>query len=523
MKTLSSYVRGSWYEAPGGHATLVNPSTEEPVARAGTEGLDFEAALAHARDRGGPALREMSLGERAALVRAMSKTLHEHRDELISLSMENSGTTRKDAKFDLDGATGTLAYYGSIGKRFGDARFLPDGDGEQLGRTAKFWCQHAWVPLRGAAVLINAFNFPGWGFAEKAAAALLAGMPVITKPATSTALVAWRSVRILVESGILPDGAVSLVCGSAGDLVSRLGSDDVLAFTGSADTGLRLRSMPNLLESGARVNVEADSLNTAVLGTDVEPGSATWDLFVRDVAREMTQKTGQKCTAVRRMFVPGGRIDRLQSELCERLSEVVTGNPADDAVTMGPLATAQQLQDAERGVAKLGEVAKVVFGTGRRVDGVGADPGKGYFFAPTLLRADDAAAADVVHRHEVFAPVATLLPYAGATADAAPLAALGGGTLVNSLYTDDEAAVRQFVEAGCGFTGRLYVGSKKMAEQAPGSGIAMPQSTHGGPGRAGGGEELGGLRALTLYSQRVAMQGHRALLQRVLGLDESNS
>ena len=410
-----------------------------------------------------------------------------------------------------------------IGKRLGDTRFLPDGEGEQLGRTAKFWCQHAWVPLRGAAVLVNAFNFPGWGFAEKAAAALLAGMPVITKPATSTAVVAWRSIQILVEAGILPDGAVSLVCGSAGALLSHLGSDDVLAFTGSADTALKLRSMPNLLASSTRVNIEADSLNAAVLGADVEPGSDTWDLFVRDVLREITQKTGQKCTAVRRVFVPSARIDRLQSELCERLGEIVTGNPEDGSVTMGPLATAQQLRDAEQGVAKLQEVARLVFGTGRRVDGVGAEPGKGFFFAPTLLRADDAGAAGVVHRHEVFAPVATLLPYDGATGEATAHVALGAGTLVNSLYTDDEAAVRDFVERGCGFTGRLYVGSGKMAEQAPGSGIAMPQSLHGGPGRAGGGEELGGMRALTLYGQRVALQGHRALLQRVLGIADKGS
>jgi oxepin-CoA hydrolase/3-oxo-5,6-dehydrosuberyl-CoA semialdehyde dehydrogenase len=517
MRTLKSYVCGRWHEASDGFATLHDPSTEEPIARASSAGIDFGAALAHARDVGGPALRCMTLGERAGLLKAMSKALYERRDELLDLSMTSTGTTRKDAKFDVDGATGTLAYYAALGTSMGDARYLPDGDGEALGRSARFWGQHVLVPRRGAAVLVNAFNFPAWGLGEKAAAAILAGMPIVVKPATSTAWLAERCVEILVESGAVPDGVLSSVCGSTGDLLARLGPQDVLSFTGSAATALKLRSGENLLRDSTRVNVEADSLNAAVLGTDVEPGSETWDLFVQDVTREITQKTGQKCTAVRRVFVPRARLDDVRDALAERLADVVAGNPADGSATMGPLATAAQLEDAIRGTAELAGAGRIVLGTGRPVDGVGSPAGKGYFFGPTLIEAEAATSAEVVHRLEVFGPVATLLPFDGDTASTGAAVGLAEGCLVTSLYSDDEGAVAGFLADGAAYTGRLYLGSEKMAAQAPGSGVALPQSLHGGPGRAGGGEELGGWRALGLYSQRVALQGSRPTLERLAG------
>ncbi len=517
MRTLRSYVCGRWHEATDRFATLTDPSTEEPIARASSDGIDFGEVLRHAREVGGPALRAMTYGERAAALKALSKALYEHRDELLDLSIASTGTTRKDAKFDVDGATGTLAYYAGLGAPLGDARVLLDGDGEALGRSARFWGQHVLVPRHGVAVLVNAFNFPAWGFGEKAAAALLAGMPVLVKPATSTAWLTERCLEILIEARILPEGALQLVCGSTGDLLDRLGPQDVLAFTGSADTALKLRSRDNLLRNSTRVNVEADSLNAAVLGADVEPGTETWDLFVHEVVREMTQKSGQKCTAVRRVFVPRARVDEVRDAISDRLGAVVTGNPADGTVTMGPLATASQLRDAIDGVGRLAEVAKIVFGTGERIDGVGAPTGKGFYFGPTLLQANDAAAATVAHELEVFGPVATLLPYDGPTSGTAPLVGLGQGSLVTSLYADDESEVAAFIAAGAAWCGRLYLGSEKMAAQAPGSGLALPQSLHGGPGRAGGGEELGGLRALTLYSQRVALQGSRPTLQRIAG------
>ncbi len=517
MKTLKSYVCGGWHEADGGFATLYNPSTEEPIAQASSQGVDFGAALAYARDRGGSALRELDFLARGELLKNMSRALYEKRDELIALSLENTGTTRRDAKFDLDGATGTLHYYGALASALGPNKVIVDGEGQKLGRSARFWGEHVRVPLRGAAVLINAFNFPAWGFAEKAAAAILAGMPVIIKPATSTAMVTERCIEILVEADVVPDGVMSLICGSAGDLLSRLDSQDVLAFTGSADTALKLKSGDNLLAQCTRVNVEADSLNSAVLAGDVEPSSETWGLFLNDVFREITQKSGQKCTAVRRIFVPAEHADTIQAELSQRMGDVVVGHPGDPSVTMGPLASDAQLKDAIEGTKSLAGESKIVHGHGERVDGVGAEAGKGYFFAPTLLRNDDTGADDLVHRREVFGPVATLLPYDGSAEKAAELVALGGGSLVASYYSDSDDNAETFLAAAGPFSGRIYLGSEKMAEQAPGSGVALPQSLHGGPGRAGGGEELGGLRALNLYTQRVALQGSRKMLQNLTG------
>jgi oxepin-CoA hydrolase/3-oxo-5,6-dehydrosuberyl-CoA semialdehyde dehydrogenase len=478
MKTLRSYIRGNWHEATSGLTPLVDPSTEEVIAQAGSEGIDFGAVLDYARERGGPALRAMTFSQRSQLLREMSRAIRDHRDELL-----------------------------------GEQAFIVEGEGVALSRGEGFYGRHILVPRPGVAVHINAFNFPAWGFAEKAACALLAGMPVITKPATATALVTERCIEILVEAGILPDGALQLIIGSTGDLLDRMGPQDVLAFTGSADTARSLRSRSNLLAANTRVNVEADSLNAAVLAPDVADGSATFDLFLKDVVREMTQKTGQKCTAVRRILVPRERIDGVQEALVSRLSGVVVGNPADETVRMGPVATAQQLEDTVKGIAELAQAARIVHGTGQRTDGVGAPAGKGFFVAPTLLRADDPRNAGPVHEREVFASVATLLPYDGSAGEAAGLVALGGGTLVTSAYTDDTAWAGDFVARGGGGTGRIYIGSESSAKEAPGSGAALPQTLHGGPGRAGGGEELGGLVGVKLYLQRVAVQGSKSLVE----------
>ena len=517
MTTLRSYLQGEWHEAESGWVSLIDPCSEQPIARASTAGVDFRGALEFARRQGRSGLREMTFAERGALLGELSKILQGHRDELIAVSLDNTGSTRKDAKFDIDGAIFTLSYYGQLGESLGGRRTLVDGEGQQLGRSARFWGQHLLLPLAGVAVHINAFNFPVWGLAEKAACAWLAGLPVITKPATSSALVTARAVEFFVDEGKLPPGALSLICGGPGDLLDHLGPQDVLAFTGSASTALKLRSRTNLLASSTRVNVEADSLNAAVLGPDVRADDEAWSLFVRDVVREMTQKAGQKCTAVRRIFVPHERIDEVQSALCERLADVVVGNPRDASVTMGPLATRQQLDDAVLGIAKLREQAKPVFGAGGRVDGVGNPPGRGFFFAPVLWRAAAAAAAGAVPEPEVFGPVATLVPYDGAAGRAASLVALAQGSLVTSLYSDDRAFVADYLAHGGSTSGRLYIGSEKAAGQLPGSGVVLPHMLHGGPGRAGGGEELGGLRGLGLYLQRVALTGDRALIETVSG------
>ena len=518
MKTLKSHVCGRWHEATSGFATLVNPSTEEEIARASSQGIDFGEVLRYAREKGGPALRAMTFTQRAGLLKEMSRVLRDNRDELLDLSRQNNGTTGPDGSFDVDGATGTLAFYSSLGRRLGDRTFLTEGEGVQLAKTEAFWGQHILVPRQGVAVHINAFNFPAWGFAEKAACALLAGMPVITKPATATALTTERCIELIVEANILPEGALQLIVGNTGDLLDRLGPQDVLAFTGSADTAKMLRSRDNLLASCTRVNVEADSLNAAVLGPDVAAGSPTFDLFIKEVAREMTQKAGQKCTAVRRILVPQERMDEVQGALISRLEKVVTGDPADPAVRMGPLATANQLEDALRGLSELEKGARVVHGGAKRVDGVGAPEGKGFFLPPTLLRSDDARSAGPVHDREVFGPVATLLPYDASSAAAAEVMAMGGGTLVTSVYSDDAGWIGDFLARGASATGRVYIGSQSSAGETPGSGAALPQTLHGGPGRAGGGEELGGLVGLRLYMQRLAVQGSKTLVDELAGV-----
>ncbi len=515
MKTLTSFVAGRWHAGDRDFQTLVDPSTEEPLAQASSAGVDFAAAVDWARRTGGPALAELTFAQRGEILKAASKRLREHRDELLALSATNNGATAADGGFDVDGAGGTLAFYGGLGQSLGERRHLVDGDGLQLGKSEAFWSRHALVPRPGIALHVNAFNFPAWGFAEKFACAFLAGVPVITKPATATALTAHRMVELLLESGLLPAGALQLVVGSTGDLIDRLGPQDVFAFTGSAATARALRGRPGLLAAAVRVNVEADSLNAAVLGPDATPGSPLFDLFVRDVAREMTQKAGQKCTAVRRIVVPREHEAAVCEALVARLARVVTGNPTDPNVTMGPLATAAQLADGLDGIAELLATCDLCCGSGGRVDGVAAPTGKGYFIGPTLLRSNAPLELTPVHEREVFGPVATLLPSSGSAAEAARLVALGGGTLVTSAYSDDAQWLADLVAGAGAWTGRLYVGST--GSEGFGSGAALPGSVHGGPGRAGGGEELGGLRGLAPYLQRVALQGARPVVDPLAG------
>ncbi|MEO7973462.1 MAG: 3,4-dehydroadipyl-CoA semialdehyde dehydrogenase [Thermoanaerobaculia bacterium] len=514
MRTLRSHLCGQWYEAGRDFQTLLNPSTEEPLARASSTGADIPGALSWARERGGPALRALTFAERGEILKALGKRLREHREELLALSSANNGSTATDGAFDLDGAGGALAFYGGLGISLGGRRVLADGDGTALARNENFWSAHALVPRQGVAIHINAFNFPAWGFAEKFACSFLAGMPTITKPATATALVTSRMIELVVESGLLPEGALQLIIGSTSDLLDRLGPQDVVAFTGSAATALMLRQRPLILETGVRFNVEADSLNAAVLGPDVHAGSPTFERFVQDVAREITQKAGQKCTAVRRIVVPKAIEDPVVEALISRLAAVVTGDPADPTVTMGPLAHGGQLRDALDGIAELLATAELVHGSGGRAVGVGASEGKGFFLEPTLLRSNHPREKTPVHWREVFAPVSTLLPYSGTASEAAELVSLGGGSLVSSLYSDDAEWAGDYLSHGGAFQGRIYFGSA--TSEGYGSGAALPQSLHGGPGRAGGGEELGGIAGLRLYQQRVALQGTRARVDALL-------
>jgi oxepin-CoA hydrolase/3-oxo-5,6-dehydrosuberyl-CoA semialdehyde dehydrogenase len=389
---------------------------------------------------------------------------------------------------------------------------IADGEAIQIGRGARLFGQHVYTSREGVAVHVNAFNFPAWGLAEKAATALLAGMPVITKPGTSTAHVAHRMMELFTADHILPEGALSFICGGAGDLLERLGGQDVIAFTGSSVTAAKLRAGKSVLESGTHINVEADSLNAAVLGPDVEEGSDVMNLFIADVAREMTQKTGQKCTAIRRIYVPKGKVDLVLELLRERLAAVKVGDPTRDDVTMGPVATAQQIRDVRDGVKGLEACAKIVFGSTTAESPIGVPAGKGFFTTPVLLHGANPQPGDAVHSHEVFGPVATVMPYDDVKGVAA-LVAAGGGGLVTSLYADDKDFIRAAVLALAPYHGRLTIGSSKVSGQSLPPGMALPQLLHGGPGRAGGGEELGGRRGMSLYMQRTALQGDRALIE----------
>jgi oxepin-CoA hydrolase/3-oxo-5,6-dehydrosuberyl-CoA semialdehyde dehydrogenase len=515
MIDLSSYVDGKWVKGTGKGAELINPATEEVIATTSTEGVDFSAALAFARTKGGPALRAMTFVQRAEMLRAMSRAMHAKRDELLSIAQANGGNTRGDAKFDVDGAIGTLAAYADLGAELGDTQVLIDGDAIQIGRGARLFGQHVYTPREGVAVHVNAFNFPAWGLAEKAATALLAGMPVITKPATSTAHVAHRMMEIFVEEKVLPEGALSLVCGSAGDLLEKLGGQDVIAFTGSSITAAKLREGRSVLREGTHINVEADSLNAAVLGLDVEEGSDVMNLFIADVIREMQQKTGQKCTAIRRIYVPKAKVEVVIELLRERLAGIKVGDPLREEVTMGPVATAQQIRDLREGVKKLETCAKIVFGSNTEVSPIGVPQGKGFFTTPILLHGASPAAGDAAHMHEVFGPVATVMPYDDVKG-AASLVTAGGGGLVTSIYADDKDFIRAAVLALAPFHGRLTIGSAKVSGQSLPPGMALPQLLHGGPGRAGGGEELGGRRGMALYMQRTALQGDRALIEAIV-------
>ena len=517
MKELQSYLGGAWVSGDGDPTTVVNPSTSEALATLRSVGSMGEA-MDHARTVGGKNLRAMSLPQRGEMLKALAKLLHEHREELLELSVVSGGNTRGDAKFDVDGATAVLGAYAYLAKSLGEGPWISASDPVEIMRGSKIKAQDVLVPRHGVAIHINAFNFPAWGMVGKLAVALLAGMPVVSKPATSTVALAARIGEIIVESKIIPEGAFSLIVGSAGDLLDHVHGQDVIAFTGSADTGLRIRSHEVVMRSGARVNVEADSLNAVVIGPDVEQGSELFDLVVRDCVTELTQKAGQKCTATRRILVPERALEPVREALLERLGEIAekTGDPTGDGVRMGPLSTASQLTDARKGVAALEADARRIHGDPERTDFGGAG---GFFLEPVLLEATADAAknpASAFHRHEVFGPVATLLPYDGTVESAAAIIAAGEGSLVSTLYTDDRGFAATAVAEMAPHLGRMVVASEKSAGASISPGCVFPVVVHGGPGRAGGGAELGGVTGLALYMQRTTIQGGGSQLARML-------
>jgi oxepin-CoA hydrolase/3-oxo-5,6-dehydrosuberyl-CoA semialdehyde dehydrogenase len=511
MQLLASYLAGRWSTGSGATQPLVNPATEAVLAEVHGGGHDLAAAFAHARTTGLAELRALTFAQRGALLASLAKAIHGAREELIALAVANGGNTRGDAKFDVDGGAVTISHYADLGTKLGNARVLGDGEPIQVGRTARMGGQHVWMPRAGVAVHINAFNFPGWGLCEKLGCALLAGMPIITKPATATAIVAHRLVELFAP--LLPAGALSLLVGPAGDLLDHCGPQDVVAFTGGSSTARMLRTHPNLVKHGVRLNLEADSLNAAVLAPDVDLSSETGGLFIADVVRDMTQKTGQKCTAIRRVLVPADKLADAGAAIAERLAAIRIGDPANEEVRMGPVATAAQRDDVRAGIARLAAATDEIYGGLGQINPNG---GKGFFVGPVLRSTQSPATCEPLNAHEVFGPVSTLGAYDGAAATAAAFIAQGEGCLVSSAYSDEREWVTSFVGAAAPWCGRLYLGSGKMAAQSPGPGTALPMLLHGGPGRAGGGEELGGERGMHFYMQRTALEGDASVLKALI-------
>src|SRR5262245_8750543 len=440
MTVLRSYVGGAWVGPAGGGRPALDAVTGEEIARVSSAGIDMAAALEYGRNTGGPALRALTFHQRAALLKSLGAALREHRDELYALSAR-AGSTLYDARFDVDGGIGVLLSYASKARReLPNDTVYVEGAAEPLGKGGQFLGQHILTPLRGVAVQINAFNFPVWGPLEKLAPAFLAGVPSLIKPASQTAYLTARLVELIVDSGLLPEGSVQLVCGSAGDLLAHLTEQDLVSFTGSAATAQQLRAHPVIIANAVRFNAEADSLNLSVLGPDAAPGSAEFDLYVSQLVTEMTVKAGQKCTAIRRAFVPAGRLDRVAEAARDQLAKVTVGNPANPAVRMGALASLQQREEVRRSLKLLLAAGRLVFGHPEQVEVLDADPGRGAFMTPILLRVDDGTEA-APHEVEAFGPVSTLLPYDSAE-QMVQLAARGRGSLVGSVVSGDAHFVR---------------------------------------------------------------------------------
>lgn len=515
MAALRSYVNGDWHAPSDNGVPLHDAVTGEEVARVSSAGIDMAAVLAHGRSRGGPALAELTFHQRAALLKSLASNLREHREELYALSAR-TGATLGDSKFDIDGGIGVLFGYSSKGRReLPNSTVYVDGAVEPLSKGGTFVGQHICTPLRGVAVQINAFNFPVWGPLEKFAPAFLAGVPSLIKPASQTAYLTHRLVELMVDSGLLPDGSLQLVCGSVGDLFEHLTDQDLVSFTGSASTGQRLRAHPVVAANSVRFNVEADSLNCSILGPDAAPGTDEFDLFVKQLVTEMTVKAGQKCTAIRRALVPANLIDEVVAAAKDRLAKVVVGNPASPEVRMGALASLEQREEVRRSLKALLEAGTLVHGDPGRVEVLDADAERGAFLPPLLVRCDD---PDQPQPHEVeaFGPVSTVMPYETA-AQAVALARRGKGSLAGSVVTADAEFAREVVLGAASRHGRMLVLNRDNAGENTGHGSPLPALVHGGPGRAGGGEEMGGVRGVLHHMQRTAVQADPATLTAITG------
>ena len=496
---------------------LPSAVTGEPVARLAKAELDFAAMRNFAKTKGGPALREMTFHQRAKMLKALALYLQERKDDLYKLSFL-TGATLADSKIDIDGGIGTMLVFASKGRReMPDGHVYLDGETEMLSREGTFLGQHICVPLQGVAVHINAFNFPVWGMLEKLAPALLAGVPAIVKPATATSWLTHACFEMMIESGLLPDGAVQLVCGSTGNLLDTLDCQDVVSFTGSASTANMLRGNWNLLENSVRFVAEQDSLNASVLGPDATAGSPEFDLLVKEVVREITAKAGQKCTAIRRVMVPEPLVGEVIEAVSAKLAQTVIGDPSLKNVRMGALVSEAQRADVRQKAAMIGQEAALAYGDPDTVSVEGADAQKGAFLSPMLFHCKDADAAEKLHAVEAFGPVSTIMGYRD-IAHGCELLNRGGGSLVASLFTHDASVLRDVAMRSAAWHGRLYINNRDSAKEATGHGSPLPHMVHGGPGRAGGGEELGGVRGVKHYMQRTAIQGSPDMLTAISGV-----
>ncbi|MFG6081934.1 phenylacetic acid degradation bifunctional protein PaaZ [Paracoccus litorisediminis] len=515
-RRLESYVCGRWTPGAKDGQTLLDAATGDAVALIDSTGLDFAGSLTYGREVAGPKLRAMSFHDRAAMLKALGQALMGMKEEFYTESLK-TGATRTDGWIDIEGGIGTMLTFASKGRReLPNTRVLTDGDVEVLSKDSTFSAQHILTPLQGVAVHINAYNFPIWGMLEKIAPTLLAGVPCLVKPASQTAYLTELMVRRIVETGILPDGALQLICGSVGDLLDHVTGQDAVTFTGSAWTGRKLKSHPAIVANSVRFTMEADSLNASILGPDAVAGTPEFDLFVKEVAREMTVKAGQKCTAIRRVIAPRDQVQALVAALRERLEKTPLGLPGAEGTRMGPLASFDQRVEVRERIRELQADAEIVAGNPDEVRLASGDAERGAFLNPVLLYADKPFAATKIHEVEAFGPVSTVMPYDNLD-EAVSLAQMGKGSLVSSVFTNDAKVAEEVVIGAAPFHGRILIGNRASAKTSTGHGSPLAALVHGGPGRAGGGEEMGGIRGVKHYMQRTAVQGAPRLLSAVTG------
>ena len=505
MKKLGNYILGHWETGTGDGKILHHAISGEAIAAATTEGVDFKAMADYARTVGNPALRQMTFHARGNMLKALALHLRKHLDAFYKISYQ-TGATKADSWVDIEGGIGNLFANASLRRKFPNEVFCIDGESHNLSRHNTFMGTHILVPKEGVAIHINAFNFPVWGMLEKIAVNLLAGMPCIVKPATITSYLTEAVVREIIASKILPEGALQLICGSAGDLLDHVTSQDVVTFTGSAATGLLLKSNPHILQEAVPFNMEADSLNCIVLGEDVQPGMPEWDIFIKEIRKEMTLKAGQRCTGIRRIFVPKNKMEEVWKAISESLSKTVIGNPLNEKVRMGSLAGISQREEVKAQVQKLLATSQIIYGSLDSVEVVDADDTNGAFMSPVLLMNEQPFAATEAHEVEAFGPVSTIMPYKNME-EAIALSKLGKGSLCSTIVTADYQQAKTFVVNAATHHGRILVLNNECAKESTGHGSPLPLLVHGGPGRAGGGEEMGGLRGVKHYLQRTALQG----------------